>query len=103
MLTRSAFFLYILSCLGFLFFVAMLQITTQYLSGRTDVGFLLTKQDVLHLSLWRYAFYIHISCSLPVLLLGFLQVSEFVRARYKSAHRVMGKIYVGAILLFSAP
>ena len=81
----------------------MLQITLPYLGGRYDVGFLLTKQNVLYLAAWRYAFYIHICCSLPVLLLGFLQVSEIFRLKVPAQHRLLGKMYIFIVLFLSAP
>jgi uncharacterized membrane protein len=81
----------------------MWQITAPYLNGNIDVGFLLTKQHILHVDIWRYAFYAHITFSLPVLLFGFLQLSEQLRLKFPGTHRFIGKFYIGAIVLISAP
>ena len=94
---------YCVIALGVFFFLLMLQITLPYFSFRYDVDFLLTKQSVLHVTAWRWAFYTHISTSLFVLLLGAFQFSHRLMTRYARVHRTFGKIYVMLILLLSAP
>ena len=69
----------------------------------TDIDFLLTKQDVLHITAWRWAFYVHISTSLVTLLCGFTQFSRTILRQYTTLHRFVGTAYVFIILGFSAP
>ncbi len=85
------------------FSILMLQITVPYFSFRYDIGFLLTKQAVLHHVWWKYSFYIHIGTSLFVLLFGGLQFFSVLLSKYPSVHRGLGKIYVGLVLGLSAP
>jgi hypothetical protein len=79
----------------------MLRITLPYFSFKYDIGFLLTKQSILHSKLWRLAFYTHISSSLFVLITGGIQ---FARTNASPKfHRIAGTIYALTILLISAP
>ena len=96
-------FYYLLIFLGIFFFFLMLKITLPYFTFRYDVDFLLTKQNVLHIDIWRAAFYIHISTSLFVLLTGIFQFIKPVIINRVGIHRVLGKIYVGLVLFVSAP
>lgn len=93
----------LLVCLGLFFFGLMWQITIPYLKGNYYVGFLLTKQHILYVDVWRYAFYAHITFSLPVLLFGFLQLSEQLRLKFPKGHHFIGKFYIGIVILISAP
>ncbi len=88
-----------------LFSGLMLQIIVPYLLPpfRTDIDFLLTKQNVLHLSLWRYAFYIHISTSILTLLAGLTQFSRRIYLQYPKIHRTVGKVYLITVLVAAAP
>lgn len=86
------------------FFSLYLGITTfAYLSFRTDIGFLLAKQDFINNKAWMTAFYIHISSSILVVLTGPFQFVKALRNKYLQLHRVLGKIYVGSILFLAAP
>lgn len=86
------------------FFSLYLGITTfAYLSFRTDIGFLLAKQDFINNKAWMTAFYIHISSSILVVLTGPFQFVKALRNKYLRLHRVLGKIYVGSILFLAAP
>jgi uncharacterized membrane protein len=78
----------------------MLRITLPYMGLRYDVGFLLTKQSILHKEIWRYAFYIHIATSIFVLLFGGIQ---FANIKTKPLHRLLGKFYVAIVLFAAAP
>ncbi|MCW3085376.1 MAG: hypothetical protein JWP12_2742 [Bacteroidetes bacterium] len=89
--------------LGVFFFLLMLKLTLPYFSFRYDVDFLLTKQSVLHVTVWRLAFYTHISSSLFVLLFGAFQFSKKLMFRFSKVHRLLGKIYVCLVLFVSAP
>jgi uncharacterized membrane protein len=81
----------------------MLKITLPYLSFEYDVDFLLTKQSILHKSIWRYSFYVHICTSVFVLLAGAFQFYKTNTARMKQLHRIVGKSYVVLVLFFAAP
>ncbi len=78
-------------------------ITLPYSSFKYDVDFLLSKQNVLHVTAWRYSFYLHIFLSLPVLLLGFMQVNKLLLHRSLALHRKLGKVYGYLVLIASAP
>lgn len=81
----------------------MLKLSWPYASGRYDVDFLLTKQGIIHIRHWRYAFYIHVALSTLVLLAGFTQFSNIILRRFKKIHRVMGYIYAITVLFFAGP
>jgi hypothetical protein len=85
------------------FFLLMLRITLPYFSFNYDVGFLLTKQAILHINAWRISFYIHITSSLFVLLFGAFQFSTNLLKYKPKFHRTCGIIYVFTILILSAP
>lgn len=89
-----------------LFFCAlMLNITLPYLLPPfpTHIDFLSTKQNVLPLAHWRWAFYVHISSSFFVLLFGGAQFSRGLLRAVPRLHRLLGKVYVALICLVSAP
>ncbi|MBC7488247.1 MAG: DUF2306 domain-containing protein [Cytophagaceae bacterium] len=81
----------------------MLKLTIPYFRFEYDVSFLLTKQSVLHIASWRYAFYIHISTSLIVLFTGIFQFVNYLLVHYPRLHRVFGKTYLVTVLFLSAP
>lgn len=83
--------------------VLMLLITLPYLSFKLNVDFLVTKQSIIHLKHWRYAFYFHILTSVFVLLAGATQFSSYFLRRFRKAHRLIGKMYVFIILFLSGP
>lgn len=95
--------IYGLTCIGLAFTFLMFRLTWPYFSFRYDVDFLLTKQTVLHVTAWRWAFYTHISSSLFVLFVGIIQFVPTVLQRYSSIHRFLGKVYVSLVLFISAP
>jgi uncharacterized membrane protein len=94
---------YLLTGFGVFFFMLMLKITIPYFSFEYDVDFLLTKQNVIHVDIWRFAFYTHISSSLIVLLAGVFQFSRKIILEYPKSHRLLGKIYIILVLFISAP
>ncbi len=81
----------------------MLRITLPYFSFDYGIGFLLTKQAILHIDLWRLAFYIPISSIFFVLLLGVFQFIPFLLEKYPVLHRQSGKVYVFLVLFLCAP
>lgn len=88
-----------------LFCGLMLQLSLPYLIPpfATDIDFLITKQDVLGVTGWRYAFYVHISTSLLTLASGLTQFSKTIYTRFPRVHRWVGTMYVFTLLVFSAP
>ncbi len=92
-------------CILLLFCGLMFSITFPYLLPPfpTDIDFLSTKQDVIDIDYWRYAFYAHIGSSFVVLVSGLFQFSKTLMFRYPKIHRNIGKLYVALILLVSAP
>jgi len=90
--------------LPLLFFTwLMIRITIPYFSFEYDVAFLLTKQRILHITAWRWAFYTHISSSLIVLFLGIFQFIPAIIYKWSTVHRFMGKVYITLVLAISAP
>jgi uncharacterized membrane protein len=78
-------------------------ITFHYFSFRSDVNFLLEKQDVVHHPIWRTAFYLHIAGGMLSLAIGPFQFLRGFRNRFLKAHRALGKTYAAAILFVGAP
>jgi len=74
-----------------------------YFSMRPDIGFLRVKFRVLPLWHWRWAFYLHVFSSIPVILGGFIQFSMTLLKQFPVAHRRIGQLYVFLILFISAP
>lgn len=88
-----------------LFAFLMMRISYPYLIPPfpTNIEFLLTKQNVLHIDSWRWAFYIHISSSFLVILAGLTQFSKTLLKQRPKLHRQIGKLYVAVILFISGP
>ena len=85
------------------FWYMMLNIVLPYTSGETDIDFLQTKQHIIHLAHYRWAFYLHIFSSLYILAAGLTQFTDFTTKKNLSLHRIIGKGYVFLILFVSAP
>ncbi len=81
----------------------MLRIIWAYIPMHTDTAFLQLKQDYLHITEWRIAFYIHVFSSILVLLAGFTQFSSSFHKKYKSLHKKLGYAYVINILMVTGP
>jgi uncharacterized membrane protein len=81
----------------------MLKGILQYLPMQDDIGFLLLKKDYLNNRLWKTAFYVHVFTSIITLLAGFTQFSNDILRDHKRLHRVIGKIYVIAVLCINFP
>ncbi|MDX1907810.1 MAG: DUF2306 domain-containing protein [Bacteroidia bacterium] len=95
----SVFWLLILAFFSWL----LLRITLTYIPYQTDVGFLRIKQQYIHISHWRVAFFIHVYASMFVLLAGFTQFSDPIRRRWPRVHRLMGYVYLLDILMITGP
>jgi uncharacterized membrane protein len=81
----------------------LLHLIVQYASFDVHVGFLQEKQDYLHITAWRIAFYIHVFSSILTLLAGFTQFSADFLKKYVRVHRLIGRIYVWDVLLVNFP
>ena len=84
-------------------FYLMLQIVLPYRGGALDIDFLLTKQHIIHLRHYRFAFYLHIFTSLYLLLVGMVQFSAAFLKNWPRLHRRLGQAYVFIILCISGP
>ena len=87
----------------FYFFILMFRITIRYIPYNLDVGFLIIKQDYIHIKHWRYAFFIHVYTSLFVLLAGATQFSTYLLQKNKKLHRFFGYVYSINILFITGP
>lgn len=83
--------------------VYLAAITFVYYSFRSDIYFLLEKQDIVNDPLWRTAFYLHITGGILCLSTGIFQFSEKLRKKKIQLHRLLGKIYMVGVLLLGAP
>lgn len=86
-----------------LFCWLMIDLTLPYLSFTYDVDFLLTKQKIIHLRHWRYAFNFHILFSIFSLIAGLTQFSNYILTKYKKLHRMMGYMYVVDVICIAGP
>ncbi|MBK6525661.1 MAG: DUF2306 domain-containing protein [Crocinitomicaceae bacterium] len=78
-------------------------ITASYLSFKSDVNFLLVKQDIVNDPIWRPTFYIHVISGMLVILVGPFQFLKSFRTKFLNWHKLGGKIYAYSILLLAAP
>lgn len=85
------------------FAMVLFYVTSQYLSFRPDINFLLVKQDLIFDAVWRPTFYIHVISGMLVILIGPFQFLPNLRKRYLKVHKKLGKIYAYGILGFAAP
>lgn len=74
-----------------------------YLTGDTDIGFLRTKQGLLHDHFWWFSFYAHITTSVVVLLAGATQFKKSILNKLPRIHKTVGKVYILLILFITAP
>ena len=84
-------------------FYLMLMIILPYSGGALDIDFLLTKQHIIHLGHYRWAFHLHIFTSLYVLIVGVVQFSAAFLRKWPRLHRFLGQGYVFIILFVSGP
>jgi len=94
------FFMYLLLCVAVFL---MLRIIIAYADFRPDTGFLRFKQEYLHITVWRVAFYVHVFSSVFTLLAGFTQFSDHILKKHRHLHRLIGRIYAYDILLINFP
>jgi uncharacterized membrane protein YozB (DUF420 family) len=74
-----------------------------YLNLNSEYGFLRLKQDAIATGWYLPAYYAHVLIAAVILLIGIFQVNPTFGLRWRKTHRLLGKIYVGGILFFSAP
>lgn len=94
--------LFLLSALGFFSFL-MLRIIFLYIPVQTDVAFLQLKQEYIHITVWRIAFFVHVFTSLLALLAGFTQFSKKLLQQKPKLHRALGYTYVINVLMVTGP
>ncbi|MES2515497.1 MAG: DUF2306 domain-containing protein [Bacteroidota bacterium] len=68
-----------------------------------DVDFLLTKQKIIHIKHWRYAFYTHIFLSIFSLIAGLTQFSDYILTKHKKLHKTMGYMYAVDVICLAGP
>jgi hypothetical protein len=86
-----------------LFIFLMLRLSIPYFTLKYDVDFLLTKQKIIHIKFWRYAFYVHVFLSSITLIAGLFQFSNYILRKHKKFHRTMGYVYVITVCGFAGP
>lgn len=86
-----------------LFCWLMLRLSIPYFGFRHDVDFLLTKQKIIHIKLWRYAFYVHVFLSIFSLIAGLTQFLPRIHKHNKKLHRIMGYIYAIDVVCLAGP
>jgi hypothetical protein len=75
-----------------------------YLSFERAINFLGTKpNEVLDRQYFMWAFYIHITTSVFAMGGGIFQFFPNILRGYPKVHRLIGKVYIGSVLLFAAP
>jgi hypothetical protein len=75
---------------------------TYYLVDMHGKGLWASKtKELIDNIVWHTAFYIHITFGGVALLTGWTQFSTKLRNRYLNTHRLVGKVYVGSVILSS--
>lgn len=93
-------FIYTILCIStFLISTTILE----YSSFNEQAAFLKYKQEYLHITTWKIAFYIHVFTSIFCLIAGFTQFSSNLQTSYPAIHRLIGKVYVFNILIINFP
>ncbi len=77
--------------------------TLPYYDGGLDHAFLVEKGPLAREPLWRAAFYLHITGAMACLATGPLLFWPWLRRRSLAAHRLLGRTYVLAVLVWAAP
>lgn len=99
LLFLKGFFWFIVALNAFLIFIKSIS----YYTPNFDSGFLSDKKEIFYQTVYPYFFYGHISISSAILFIGLFQFSKTFRTKYINTHRLLGKLYVGLVLLVSAP
>ncbi|MBL7858964.1 MAG: DUF2306 domain-containing protein [Cyclobacteriaceae bacterium] len=75
----------------------------RYFNFDSKYGFLLIKQIAIESGWYLPAYYAHVLVAGVILLIGIFQLYPETRLRWPSLHRLLGKVYVFGVLIFSAP
>ena len=81
----------------------ILRIIFIYIPVKNDAGFLQLKQEYIHITEWRVAFFTHVFTSILVLVAGFTQFSKKFLKQQPKLHRTVGYVYVINILMVTGP
>jgi uncharacterized membrane protein len=81
----------------------MINLTVPYFSFDDHTAFLRIKQWIIHDSIWKTAFYVHVITSCFCLIAGFTQFSKAIRKNQPELHRFVGKLYMVIVLFLSGP
>lgn len=100
--SKNIFKVFLLAALAFFSFL-MLRIIWAYIPMKTDIAFLQLKQQYIHITEWRIAFFVHVFSSLLVLAAGFSQFSKKLLKKNPKLHRTLGYVYVIDILMVTGP
>lgn len=74
-----------------------------YINLDPHYGFLRLKQHAIATGWYLPAYYAHVLVAAVILLIALFQVYPPLGMRWRSTHKLLGKIYVFGILFFSAP
>ena len=77
--------------------------TWSYADFIPTTGLLIAKQSVIQQPHYFFSFYTHVFSSIFVLLIGSLQFSGTLFRYSAKGHQLLGKLYVGIVLVLSAP
>ena len=99
---KNIFNVFLLTALAFFSFL-MLRIIWAYIPMEPDTAFLQLKQQYIHITEWRLAFYTHVFSSLLVLVAGFSQFSKYLLRTRPRLHRNLGYVYVINIFMVTGP
>ncbi len=81
----------------------MVRLSLPYTAMHNNIDFLLTKQNVYHITPWRYCFYAHVFTSVLVLPAGLTQFNHLWLQQFTKAHRLLGYVYVITVIFVAAP
>lgn len=81
---------------------SVIQSYSSYLPPNFDTDFLRGRQAYFF-GVYQFAFYMHIAAGPSTLLFGLLLTNKTLRDRYRTLHRVLGRIQCGCILLLLLP
>ena len=94
--------LFLLAVLAFFSFL-MLRIIFLYIPVQNDVAFLQLKQQYIHITAWRIAFFVHVFSSFFALVAGFTQFWKWLLKNKPKWHRAIGYAYVINVLMVTGP
>ena len=81
----------------------LILLSLPYIHFISDIDFLLTKQLLYHIKVWRVSFYVHVFSSSFIILAGLFQFNRFVIHQKKRLHKILGYIYIVLVIFISGP